>query len=159
SPVMATVTAHWPRRAVLLAGLTVFVTGTAGSALFSSYAAVLVCRILAGLGGAMIVPTASGVGVSLAPPSQSGRALAVVLAGLSTATALGARLGTAMAAATSWRVTMVAVAVLGVISAVGVATMLPPVPTPPRLGLSTRLAPLRDGQVASVLTTSLLAYA
>jgi predicted MFS family arabinose efflux permease len=159
SPVMATATAHWPRRTVLLTGIAVFVLGTAGSALLPYYAAVLVCRAVAGLGGAMVVPTAGGVGAGLVPAAQRGRALAVVLAGLTAATALGAPLGTALAAVTSWRVTMMGVAALGLLAALGVAILLPPVPTPPAMGLRARLAPLRERQVASALATTVLAYA
>jgi predicted MFS family arabinose efflux permease len=159
SPVLAAATARWPRRGVLLGGLVVFIAGTAGSALLPSYAAVLVCRAVAGAGGAMIVPTSGGVSAGLVPAEQRGRALAVVLAGLTAATALGAPIGTAVAAVTDWRTTLIGVALLGVIAFVGVAVLLPPVPAPPPLGLSARLAPVRDRRIAAILATTLLAYA
>ncbi len=135
---MAAATAHWSRRTVLVTGLAVFAAGTAGSALLPSYAAVVASRAVAGLGGAMIVPTAGGVGVLLVPAAQRGRALAVVLAGLTAATVFGSPLGTAMAAGTSWRVTLLAVPGLGLVALLGVAALLPPVPTPPPVGLRTR---------------------
>jgi predicted MFS family arabinose efflux permease len=158
SPVMAAVTGHWPRRTVLLIGLVVFILGTAGCAVLPSFGALLACRAIAGLGGAIIVPTAGGVGVGLVPAEQRGKALAVVLAGLTAATALGSPLGTALAAISNWRFTMTGVAAIGVIAAIGVATLLPAVPTPPAMGLRTRLAPLGDRKVALALTTTLLAY-
>lgn len=159
SPVMAAATAHWPRRLVLLTGLAVFIAGTAASALLPWYVLVLIARAVAGLGGAMIVPTSGGIAAALAAPEQRGRALAVVLAGLSAATALGAPLGTAIAAIANWRTTMLGVAGLGMISLIGVAALLPPVPTPPPLDLRSRLAPVRDRRVALTLATTLLAYA
>jgi MFS transporter, DHA1 family, inner membrane transport protein len=159
SPVMAAATAHWPRRTVLLVGLAVFIAGTAGSALLPAYPAVLAARAVAGLGGAMIVPVSGGVAAGLVPAAQRGRALAVVLAGLTAATALGAPLGTALAALTSWRVTMLGVAALGLLAAAGVATLLPPVPTPPAVGLRARLAPVRNPRVSATLATTLLGYA
>lgn len=159
SPVMAAATARWPRRAVLLAGLALFIAGTAGSALLPAYSAVLAARAIAGLGGAMIVPVSGGVAAGLVPAAQRGRALAVVLAGLTAATALGAPLGTALAALNSWRITLLGVAALGLLAAVGVATLLPQVPTPPAVGLRARLAPVRNPRVSATLTTTLLAYA
>jgi predicted MFS family arabinose efflux permease len=159
SPVMAAATAHWPRRTVLLVGLAVFIAGTAGSAVLPAYAAVLAARAVAGLGGAMIVPVSGGVAAGLVPAEQRGKALAVVLAGLTAATALGAPLGTALAAVSSWRITMLGVAALGLLAAAGVATLLPPVPTPPAVGLRARVAPVRNPRISATLATTLLAYA
>src|SRR5262249_19490726 len=67
SPGRAPAPAQCPRRTVLLAGFAIFVAGTAGSALLPSYPAVLVARMVAGAGGAMIVPTASGLATGLVP--------------------------------------------------------------------------------------------
>ena len=64
-----------------------------------------------------------------------------------------------MAALSSWRVTMLGVAALGLLAAAGVATLLPPVPTPPAVGLRARLAPVRNPRVSATLATTLLGYA
>jgi len=58
SPVMATLTANWPRRRVFLAGLAVFIAGNILTATTSTFELALLSRAVAGLGGAMIVPTA-----------------------------------------------------------------------------------------------------
>jgi predicted MFS family arabinose efflux permease len=158
SPVLAAMTAHWPRRAVLIVGIVVFIAGTAGSALLPWYPAVLAARVVAGAGGGIIVPTSGGV-AAIAPPQLRGRALAVVLAGLTAATALGAPIGTAVAAVADWHVTLIAVAVLGVVALGGVVIALPTLPPIPAAGLRARLAPIGDRRVGSVLATTLLAYA
>jgi len=139
SPVMAAVTAHWPRRRVLLGGLAVLVVGA-----------------LAGLGAAMFTPTASGVAASLVPPAQRGRALALVMAGLSGATALGAPIGTVIGSSRDWRTTMWFVAALAAVAFVGVAALLPTVATPPAVTLAQRLAPARDARIALTLLTTVL---
>ena len=159
SPVLAALTASWPRRTVLLTGLAVFVVGTAASALLSSYAAVLAGRALAGAGGGMTVPTAGGIGAGLVPERLRGRALSIVLAGLTAATALGSPLGTAVAAVADWRTTLLGVAGLGLIALAGVAVGMPSGPGVRAAGMRARLAPVRDRRVAAILATSLLAYA
>nr|WP_296068813.1 hypothetical protein [uncultured Actinoplanes sp.] len=60
-----------------------------------------------------------------------------------------------MAAVADWRVTLVAVAVLGLIALAGVAAGMPKMPGLPAAGLRTRLAPIGDRRVATMLATTL----
>ncbi|GAA2448496.1 MFS transporter [Streptomyces glaucus] len=157
SPVLAAVTASWPRRRLLLTGLAVFTLGNVIVAVAPAYGIALTGRLVAAAGAAVVTPVATVAATALVPPQQRGRALAVVIAGLSAATALGAPLGTAIADAGHWRLSLWGVAALGVVAAAGIAVLLPPVPEPPTVGLRTRLAPLRDLRIATVLSTTLLA--
>jgi len=159
SPVIAAAAAHWPRKRLLLAGLAVFVAGNVITAVAPSIELVLASRLLAGLGAAMFSPTATAAGASLVPPEQRGRALAIVIAGLSSATALGAPLGTFIGGWLDWRATMWFVAIVGTIAAAGVAWRLPDIPNPPPVSLSRRLAPLGDARVLLTLLTTWLVYA
>jgi multidrug resistance protein len=159
SPVIAAAAAHWPRKRLLLTGLAVFVLGNVVTALSPSIELVLASRLLAGLGAAMFSPTATAAGASLVPPEQRGRALAIVIAGLSSATALGAPLGTFIGGWLDWRATMWFVAAVGTLAAAGVAWRLPDIPNPPAVRLARRLAPLRDARVLLTLLTTWLVYA
>ena len=158
APVMAAVAAGWPRKFLLVLALGIFVLGNAITALASDLNTVLLSRALAGLGAAMFAPTALGVATSLAAPERRGRALATVTAGLAGATALGAPIGTFIGGLSDWRSTLWFVAVLGLVSMVGVWTMLRSVPQPPRITLRARLAPVRDIRIALTLLTSLFAF-
>ena len=159
SPVIAATAAHWPRKRLLLTGLVIFVLANAVTALAPNIGVVLASRVLAGLGAAMFSPTATATGASLVPPEQRGRALAIVVAGLSSATALGAPLGTFIGGWLGWRATMWFVAAIATLAAMGVARLLRNVPTPPPLSLARRLAPLGDIRVLLTLATTWLAYA
>lgn len=159
SPVIAAAAAHWPRKRLLLTGLVVFVLGNVITAVAPSIELVLASRLLAGLGAAMFSPAASATGASLVPPEQRGRALAIVVAGLSSATALGAPLGTYIGGWLDWRATMWFVAAVGTLAALGVAWRLPNIPTPSAVSLSRRLAPLGDSRVVLTLLTTWLVYA
>lgn len=159
SPVIAAAAAHWPRKRLLLAGLAVFVLGNVLTAIAPNIEIVLASRLLAGLGAAMFSPTATATGASLVPPEQRGRALAIVIAGLSSATALGAPLGTFIGGLFDWRATMWFVSVLGLAAAIGVAWLMPDVANPPAISLARRLAPLADSRVVLTLLTTWLVYA
>jgi predicted MFS family arabinose efflux permease len=156
TPVMATFTAHWPRRRVLGSALAVFTLGNVLTAVVSSFDLVLLSRALAGVGGAMFTPAASATAAALVPPEARGRALAVVMAGLSGATALGAPIGTLVGSAGDWRATMWLVALLGLAAGAGIAAALPQLPGSTKLSLGERLAPLGDKRVAMILMTTLL---
>lgn len=155
TPVMATVTAHWQRRTVLVAGLAVFIVGNVLTALLPTYDLILASRALAGLGGAIFTPAASATAAALVSPERRGRALAIVMAGLSGATALGAPIGTLVGSLGDWRLTMWFVALLGLLAMIGVRTLLPQMTPPPPLRLRERLAPVADPRVAMTLLTTL----
>jgi DHA1 family inner membrane transport protein len=158
APVMAAVAARWPRKQLLLAGLGIFVLANVLTAMAPTLELVLACRVLAGLGAAMFSPTATATGASLVPAEQRGRALAVVLAGLSSATALGSPIGTVIGGSGDWRITMWFVAALGVLAALGIWILLPKVPSSPVVSLRKRLAPLTDSSVALTLLTTFAIY-
>jgi predicted MFS family arabinose efflux permease len=159
-PVMAALTARWPRRTLFLAGFAIFTAGNLVTAFVPVFGVALASRALAGLGGAMVTPAAAvAAAAALAPPERRGRAIATVMTGLSAATALGAPIGTALGSLTgNWRATMLFVSALGVLAAVGIALLLPAIPTPPTVPLRTRVAPLADRRIGLVLLTTLLAY-
>lgn len=158
SPVLAAAAAHWPRKRLLLAGLAVFVLGNVITALAQSIWLVLASRLLAGLGAAMYSPTATAAGASLVPAEQRGRALAIIIAGLSSATALGAPFGTYLGGWLDWRATMWFVAGVGAVAGFGVWRLLPDIASPPALSLARRLAPLADARILLTLLTTWLAY-
>ncbi len=156
TPIMATLTAGWPRKRVLLGGLLVFLAGNLMTATQRTFELALVSRAVAGLGGAMFTPAASATATALVGPEWRGRALAIVLAGLSGATALGAPIGTLVGSLGDWRTTMWFVAGLGTLAWVGVLVALPKLAAAAPLRLGLRLAPLGDVRVAATLATTLL---
>jgi MFS transporter, DHA1 family, inner membrane transport protein len=156
TPVMATLTANWPRRRALVAGLAMFIAGNILTVAQPTFELALAGRAVAGLGAAIVVPTAGATAAALAPPERRGFALAVVLAGLSAAIALGAPIGTLVGAAGDWRLTIWFVAALGLLTASGILLALPAVAPSVPLRLRERLAPLADARVLATLVTSLL---
>jgi predicted MFS family arabinose efflux permease len=158
APLMAALAGGWPRKRLLVTALGIFVLGNAITALATDLQTVLLSRALAGLGAAMFSPTALGVASAIAAPERRGRALALVTAGLAGATALGAPIGTFIGGFGNWRTTLWFVALLGLISMIGIAAMLRALPEPHRIPLRQRVAPVRDLRVALTLLTSLFAF-
>jgi len=156
TPVMATLVANWPRRRVLLLGLLAFAASNVLTATAPTFELALAGRALAGFGGAIFVPAASAVATALVPAERRGRALAIVLAGVSGATALGAPIGTVIASLGDWHTTLWFVAILGSFAAAGVLLWLPNMPATSVVTLQQRLAPIWDLRVAATLATTFL---
>lgn len=157
APVLAALVAGMPRKRVLLAGLGVFVLANIATALSPTLGFALLTRVLAGLGAALFSPTASGVGTMLVPAERRGFALSIIVAGLTTATALGTPIGAVIGGLVDWRWTLGFVAALGAVAFAGVWALMPEVPLPPAVSLRKRFAPLGDARVGLILATTLLA--
>ncbi|GAA1966806.1 MFS transporter [Catenulispora subtropica] len=159
SPLVATATARLPRRALLVAALLVLAAANAASALAPGLPWLLASRVVAAAGAAAYTPTAGAVSASLVRPELRGRALAVVVGGLTVATALGVPLGDAVGAVMGWRAALGLVAALCLVTALAAGALMPKLPGAAPVALSARLAALRRPGVAAVLPLTVLGMA
>ncbi|MFH8619454.1 MFS transporter [Streptomyces sp. NPDC017979] len=159
SPLVATVTARVPRRLLLVAALVALGLANAASALAPNLPVLLVTRVLAAVAAAAYTPTAGAVAARLVPQEQRGRALAVVVGGLTAATALGVPLGAALGALLGWRAALWLVAAVCLVTAAALAALLPALPGAAPVPLADRLAALRRPGVATVLGLTVLGMA
>ncbi|MEV7780049.1 MFS transporter [Kitasatospora sp. NPDC088351] len=158
APLLAALTARWPRRRLLLSALAVFTAANALSALAPGYGFLLATRVLAAAGAALYTPTANAVATTLVGPERRGRALATVLGGMTVATALGVPLGT-WVGRSDWRLTMWLVTALGAAAFAGLALLLRGLPAPAAApGLRARLAPLGERRVLGAAATTLVFF-
>lgn len=156
SPVVAAVVSRVPRRALLVTALLVLAAANAASALAPNLPLLLAARVLAAVGAAAFTPTAGAVAATLVRPALRARALAVVIGGLTAATALGVPVGDALGRLMGWRGALGLVAALCLATAVVARGTLPSLPGAPRVGLRARLAVLRRPGVAVVLPLTAL---
>lgn len=159
SPVLATALARIPRRALLVGALAVLALANLASALAPNFGVLMVTRVLAASGAAAFTPNAGAVAASLVAPAQRARALAVVVGGLTVATALGVPLGNLAGKILDWRAALGLVAALCAVCALGVFAAMPALPGHPRVPLRERLAALRQPGVVAVLPLTVLGLA
>ncbi|GAA2635112.1 MFS transporter [Actinomadura fulvescens] len=157
APVLGAATSGMDRRAALLLALAVFVAGNAATALGTSYTFVLAARIVTAAGAGIITSAASSSAVALVPSERRGGALALVMGGLSASTALGLPIGT-LIGGTNWRLTLWAVAGVGLVAALGIAVGLPKLSLP-AAGFRARLAPIKEPWVLGILVVTMTALA
>jgi len=157
SPFVATLTAHWQRERAVVMGLAIFAAANAAAVLAPDFATVLAARACAGLGAALFAPAASASATSLAGAGRRGRALSIMMIGLSSATAFGSPLGTVIGTVVSWRAVFLLVAGFAAAVAIAILAFIRTGVEMDGASVGERLRPLREpGIVVTLLVTFLV---
>ncbi|MEU3600584.1 MFS transporter [Streptomyces sp. NPDC006798] len=142
---------------LLVVALAVFTLGNAVTAVSTSVAVLLGSRVIAGAGAGVFSALATAGASALAPEGRQGRALALVMGGMSAGTVLGVPVGVLVAEEAGWRATMWLVTGLGVVALAGLCVRLPRIPASPGVPIRARFGALTDRRVAPVVGVSFLA--
>ncbi|WP_410638667.1 Cmx/CmrA family chloramphenicol efflux MFS transporter [Amycolatopsis sp. lyj-346] len=125
APLLAVGTLRLPRRRTLLAMLGVFVVAHVVGALAEGYALLFATRVVAALACAGFWAVALATTIALVPVDRRGRAMAVLVGGLTVANIAGVPAGTFLGQHAGWRTAFWAVAVATLLAVVGVALLVP----------------------------------
>ena len=128
APVLAFLGAGLPRRGLLVALMVAYAVGNAASALAASYGWLLVARVATGFPHGAYFGVASLVAASLAPEGRKGRAVAMVMLGLSVANVVGVPAATWLGQHLGWRAAYWLAAGLALLTAALVVTFVPSLP-------------------------------
>ena len=159
APLVSILLARVPRAMLMTSGLAVFALGTAIATAGDSLTLFLAGRTLSGLGSAALVPTATAAAAALSTPERRGRALAIVGAGFTLATAVGSPLGTALGGVAGWRLPMWLLVGLAAVLVVVLPVVVRGVPLSRPVSVRRRMAPLSDRRILAPLGTTLMMVA
>ena len=126
APLLAGATSRFDRRKLLFSMQVLFVAGHLTVALLSSFAPMLVARVLTSFGAALFTAQAAATAALLVPPERRGRAIAFVFLGWSLASVIGVSLGAYVSAKVGWRYGFLIVAAGAVVAALAVWRYVPP---------------------------------
>jgi MFS transporter, DHA1 family, inner membrane transport protein len=159
SPIIAALTSAVPRRQLLITATLILAIANVGSALAPALWILIATRIVAAAAAATYTPSAGAVAAALVRPELKARALAVVIGGLTSATALGVPLGRIASTSMSWRMSLLFVAVVAVAAAIGIMISMPAMAGNPPVSLTRRLSVLRRPGVMTILPLTVLGMA
>ena len=108
------------RRTTLLCALILFIVGNSIAAIAPSYGWMMVARVVAALGSAMAMPTAMTLATSLAPAHHRGKAISVVMTGMTMATVLAVPLGSLVGERYGFRLLFWAMAAFAAVVIIGI---------------------------------------
>lgn len=158
APLIVSLAARMPKRGLLLWLLGGLALGNALTAVASGYVPVLLARFVAGLPHGAYFGVASLVAASLVPPGRRGRAVSMVMMGLSVATVAGVPASAWLGQALSWRAAYALVVLIAVVAAVLVIAFVPHVPGDPTATVRGELVALRQPAVIAAFLTGVVGF-
>ena len=126
APTIAALAARVERRTLLIALMATFVIGNLATALAPGYATLLAARFLAGLPHGAYFGVAALVAAHLAEPGKRAKAVATVMMGLSVANVIGVPATAFFGQILGWRSAFVLVVIIGIVTLVALARLVPP---------------------------------
>ena len=125
APLLAILGAGWKRKTLLLALMGFYALGNLASALGPTYESLLVFRFIAGLPHGAYFGVAALTAVAISPPNKRGRAISLVMLGLTLAILIGNPLATWLGQVIDWRWVFAFVALIALATATLLAIWLP----------------------------------
>ncbi|MDD1475583.1 MFS transporter [Arthrobacter sp. H16F315] len=158
--VLTAAVTRFERKPVLAVLMVLFIAGNLVSALAPDYWTMMLGRIIAALSHGAFFGIGAVVAAGMVAPNRKAGAIAIMFTGLTAANVLGVPFGTMLGQATGWRSTFWAITVIGIISLVGILTLVPATGSGDAApgGLRGELRAFRSGQVWLSIFVTILGY-
>lgn len=124
-PVLALLTAHVPRKPIIVGMAGLFALGQVLCAIAPNFELLLAARVLVALTHGLFFGNATIAARALVAPERRGAALALVLAGVPIANLLGVPIGASIGQAFGWRTSFWCIAGLATLATIAVALLVP----------------------------------
>jgi DHA1 family inner membrane transport protein len=157
-PLVTMMTARLPRKGLTLGLIALFIVGTAVSASAASYEMLLTGRVVAALSQGTLYAIALIVVTTVVPAERAGRAIAVVVSGLTFATLLGVPLGALVGERFGWQAPIIATGVIAAVGGALLAVAMPRQPAP-ATGIRDELRVLMRRPVVLAIATTAVGFA
>jgi len=125
APILAIITAKWPRKLALIGLMCVFIVGNMLCALAPDYAFLMGARVFTAFCHAAFFGIGAVVASELVPPSKRASAVALMFTGLTVANILGVPFGTMLGHELGWRATFWVVVAIGVLAVLALVSWIP----------------------------------
>ncbi|MHA7305786.1 MFS transporter [Arthrobacter sp. TMN-49] len=158
APLLVALGAKMPRKALALGLMALFTVGNLLSVFAQDYTTLMITRFVAGLPHGAFFGVAAVLAASLVAPTKRGRAISMVMMGLSVANVLGVPLATFVGQQFGWRWLFVMVGVIGVITMICMAVFVPAQKAHPDASIRNELSALRRGQVWLTLLVGVVGF-
>lgn len=159
APVLTALSGKMPRKQLLLALMVLFTLGNLIAWKAPGYGVLVLARLLTGLAHGVFFSIGSTMATSLVPKEKAASAIAIMFGGLTVALVTGVPLGTFIGQHFGWRETFLAVSLLGVISLISSAVLVPnTIPVRMISGLREQIQVLTHPRLLMIYAVTALGY-
>lgn len=150
APVLVAFSSKIERRKLLLLAMTVFFIGNCLSIISPNFTTLLIARMVLAASCSIVIVVSITTAANIATKEMRGRAIGVIIMGISSSLVFGVPLGTLIGERYGWRMTFVMVGILSLLSIVGLIKFLPKVPPQQIVPLRKQIATLKSKQIISI---------
>jgi MFS transporter, DHA1 family, inner membrane transport protein len=158
APLLTILAAKWDRKALLLALMAFYTVSNVFSAFAPSLGWLIVGRFLAGLPHGAFFGVGAVMGAHVAGADKRGRAVAVMMAGLTVANIIGVPAITWAGQALGWRLSYIGVGLIGLVSVGAIAKWIPRLPVRRGASVFGELTAMRNGPLWIVFISGAVGF-
>ncbi|MTT31877.1 MFS transporter [Terrilactibacillus sp. BCM23-1] len=125
APVLTALTSQMSRKTLLLSIVVLFIIGNTVAAFATSLAVLLTARVISALAHGVFMSISSTIAADLVPKDKRASAIAFMFTGLTVATVTGVPIGTFIGQQFGWRVSFIAIVIIGIIAFIGNIILVP----------------------------------
>lgn len=156
APILLVMTAKIERKRLTLIALFVFLLGNIVAVLSPSYSVLFIGRMIAAGSGSLLIVLCLTMATNIVEPKYRGRAIGIVVMGVSGSIVLGLPIGLILGNAFGWRAPFILITILTLFSMAGVYFFMEKVEPKPMVSLGKQLATLKSRKVLFAQLTTFL---
>ncbi|MEC2159519.1 MFS transporter [Virgibacillus halodenitrificans] len=156
APILLAATNKIERKKLTLISLVVFLAGNMLAVVSPTYIILFAARIISAASGSLLVVLCITIASNIVQPNYRGRAIGVVMMGVSGSLVLGVPLGLMLGNAFGWRAPFMLISVLTVFSFLGVYFFMGKIAPKPSISLIKQLATLKNRKIFFAQLTTFL---
>ncbi|TVX93419.1 MFS transporter [Paenibacillus agilis] len=156
APILIAITINMDRKKLLMVSLGVFIASNGLMFISPSYETALWIRIIQGVSGGIATVVAMAVATRLVEKERRGRAIGIILMGLSSSLVLGVPIGTFFSEMFGWRVLFILIGLLTILPLLIVYKKVPAIKEEEEaVSLRMQLSILKDSKILTALAITL----
>lgn len=156
APILLSLTTKVERKKLTMVSLVVFFLGNLLAVLSSSFAILMVARIISAASGSLLVVLCVTIASNIVESKYRARAIGVVFMGISASLVLGVPIGLMLGNALGWKAPFVLIMVLTLFSLAGVYFFMESIQPKPAISIKKQLLTLKDSRILTAQLTSFL---
>ena len=125
APLLTVLTGKWNRRNLMIGIMLLFISGNLLAAFAPTFMILLLGRILAALAHGIFMSVSTVIAADVVEPSRRASAIAIMFTGLTVATVTGVPLGTFIGQQTTWNMSFIFIAVVGLLGLIASSFLVP----------------------------------